>query len=55
MAETLCPQCNLSDDPVTVENGVSVPDINGNIVMLHSKCVSPWLVQSGRATTPILG
>ena len=41
MANSVCVQCNL---PVTVENGVSVPDVNGNVVMLHSACVAAWLV-----------
>jgi hypothetical protein len=43
MADSVCAQCNLPNDPVTVENGVSVPDQRGNVVMLHNECVSAWL------------
>jgi hypothetical protein len=43
MPDSVCPQCHRPNDPVTVENSVSVPDVNGNVVMLHSACVSPWL------------
>jgi hypothetical protein len=43
MADSVCAQCNFPKDPVTPENGVSVPDVNGNVVMLHSACVAAWL------------
>jgi hypothetical protein len=43
MADSICAQCNLPNDPVTVENGVSVPDVNGNVVMLHNACLAAWL------------
>jgi hypothetical protein len=39
----LCVQCRDPMKLVTLQNGVSVPDGTGRLVMLHSECFVAWL------------
>jgi len=43
--QSKCPQCNDTGNPVTPDNGVSVPDAAGTIVMLHKTCVPAWFAK----------
>jgi hypothetical protein len=40
----VCAHCKNESDPVTPENGVSVPDGDGNSVVLHNRCAGEWIL-----------
>ena len=41
-------QCGGRDDTVTPYNGVSVPDIMGNTVMVYNECILDWVKRRSR-------
>ena len=45
MDSQLCVQCGDESNPVTVENGVSVPDAGGKVVMPHVQCADVWILK----------
>jgi hypothetical protein len=42
MEGQLCAECRDADNPVNVENGVSIPDRDGKVVMVHAACAGVW-------------
>ena len=48
MSDRICAECGRQDDPVTTENGVSVPNIMGNTVMVHNECIPDWVKRQAR-------
>jgi len=48
VSESICEECRKMDDPVTPENGVSVPDAQGRIVLIHSRCVNAWILKQSK-------
>jgi hypothetical protein len=46
--EQTCEHCHKLIDLVVADDSVSVPDANGNTVVLHKRCVEAWILkQSG--------
>jgi hypothetical protein len=45
MPAQICAQCRDESNPVTVENGVSIPDADGKVVMVHIQCSNEWILE----------
>jgi hypothetical protein len=41
----ICAQCKDQNNAVTVDNGISAPDADGNIVTLHDDCTDEWILK----------
>jgi hypothetical protein len=52
MGGPICAHCKDASDPVTLENGVSVPNVDGNIVTVHNRCVGEWILKQSEAEGP---
>jgi hypothetical protein len=50
LEELICAQCKSENDPVILDNGVSVPDVDGKIVVLHHRCVEDWILKQSSDT-----
>jgi hypothetical protein len=50
MSGKICAECARRDDPVTPDNGVSVSDVPGQIVMVHNECVPDFLERQSKGT-----
>ena len=48
MADLVCVEYKKTDDPVTPDNGVSVPDSQGRIVLLHNRCLNEWILEQSK-------
>jgi hypothetical protein len=44
-AGTICVECEDREEPVTPENGVWVPGVDGESVPLHRQCVAAWTLK----------
>lgn len=51
VSESICAQCKRTDDPVTPENGVWVPDKNGISVPVHNACAAKWAMRNAEEGT----
>ncbi len=49
MGNQLCAYCKDECDPVTPENGVSIPDADGNVVLVHKRCAGEWVLTESEA------
>jgi len=44
-AAPICVECENLEEPVTPENGVWVPGVDGESVPLHKQCVAAWTMK----------
>jgi len=46
----VCVECKNENDPVTLQNGVWVPDRNGIAMPVHNACAARWAIRSAEST-----